>query len=68
MMRHSFRGGSAGGKLSVLAHVGSGEVTTPGSARKNVWLLHLITQFGVECDGVARLMVGFDHLQGLSQP
>lgn len=33
MMRHSSRGGSAGGKLSALAHVGSGEVTT-ASAQK----------------------------------
>lgn len=68
MMRHSFRGGSAGGKLSVLAHVGSGEVTTPGSAQKNVWLLPLVTWFSVECGGVAGLVVGFDHPQGPFQP
>lgn len=35
---------------------------------KNVWLWHLITWFSVECHGVARLMVGFDNLQGLFQP
>lgn len=34
---------------------------------KNVWLWHLTTRFSVECDCVARLMAGFDHLQGLFQ-